>query len=146
MSIKRNWMIYLSLIIYLAASLLILLLGAEQFQEDQNPYLIKTVLIIGLFAVIILINVVFYIITRPFLLKLGSHLRRLMPVVEILCILLIAIGGIILRVNYIQNNPVAMDSDYKFYYDVAVMIKDGTLTTQSNNEYISLFPHTYGYA
>ena len=145
MSIKRNWMIYLSLFIYLAASLLILSFGLEQFQEIEQTYLVKTILIIGFFAVYITMNVLFYLFTRPILLKIGSHLRVLKYVLEGLLILAILGGGVALRLYYIKSYPVGMESDYKFYYDVAIMIKDGTLTTLSNNEYISLFPHTYGY-
>ncbi len=145
MSIKRNWMIYLSLFIYLAASLLILSFGLEQFQEIEQTYLVKTILIIGFFAVYITINILFYLFTRPILLKIGSHLRVLKYVLEGLVILAILGGGVALRLYYINSYPVGMESDYKFYYDVAIMIKDGTLTTLSNNEYISLFPHTYGY-
>ena len=145
MSIKRNWMIYISLFIYLAASLLILSFGLEQFQEIEQTYLVKTILIIGFFAVYITINILFYLFTRPILLKIGSHLRVLKYVLEGLLILAILGGGVALRLYYINSYPVGMESDYKFYYDVAIMIKDGTLTTLSNNEYISLFPHTYGY-
>jgi hypothetical protein len=145
MSIKRNWMIYLSLFIYLAASLLILSFGLEQFHEIEQTYLVKTILIIGFFAVYITMNVLFYLFTRPILLKIGSHLRVLKYVLEGLVILAILGGGVALRLYYIKSYPVGMESDYKFYYDVAIMIKDGTLTTVSNNEYISLFPHTYGY-
>ncbi len=145
MSIKRNWMIYLSLFIYLAASLLILSFGLEQFQEIEETYLVKTILIIGFFTVYIVINVLFYLFTRPILLKIGSHLRVLKYIVEGLLILAILGGGVALRMYFLNSYPVGMESDYKFYYEVAIMIKDGTLTTLSNNEYISLFPHTYGY-
>ena len=147
MSIKRNWIIYLSLIIYLAASLLILIFGMEQFNDTvPYPYLTKFTIVVGCFAIYIILNIIFYLLTRPILIKLFSRIAKIQVVAEIPIVLLILAGGIALRVYYIRTYPVAMESDYKFYYDVAIMIKDNTLTTLSNNEYISLFPHTYGYA
>ena len=147
MSLRRNWFIYLSLLLYMAASVLILIFGISGF-GSQKPYsyFAQAALLVGCFAAFIVINSLFYLVTMPVVIKLLRPMRRLAIFAEILIILSVLIMGLILRINYIKTNPVNMESDYKFYYDVAGMIKDHTLLEKSSNEYIALFPHTFGYS
>jgi len=147
MGFRRNWFVYLSQLLYMAAAILILIFGVTQYSTQKKyPYLAQTMLIVGFFAAFIIINIILYLITRPFLIRLLTPLKKVSGLFEAIIVLLILGAGLALRIYYIQTYPVAMESDYKFYYDVANMIKDGTLLEKSNNEYIALFPHTYGYS
>ena len=147
MSFQRNWFIYLSLFLYMAASILILIFGISGFHAGKPySYFAQAALLTGCFAVFIVINILFYLVTRPVILRLLKPLKRLPGLIEIMLILTILTMGLLLRISYIRSYPVGMESDYKFYYDVANMIKDHTLLEKSNNEYIALFPHTFGYS
>lgn len=147
MGLRRNWFAYLAQFLYLAASLLILIFGVTQFADKEKyPYLTQMLMILGLFMVFIIANVFFYLITRPKLITLLTPIKKASIWVEAVFVLIVLIAGLVIRIYYINKYQVAMESDYKFYYDVARMIKEGTLLTESNNEYIALFPHTIGYS
>jgi len=147
MGFRRNWFIYLSLFLYLAASIMILNLGITGLADQrENSYLINALLYLGFFGGYVLINILFFLITRPWLVKLVTPLKKVSPWLEALLVIFILAAGIALRFYYIYHYPVAMESDYKLYYDVATLIKEGTLLTESNNEFVALFPHTFGCA
>lgn len=147
MSFRRNWFIFLSLNLSLAAIFLILVFGITGFQKDsKSPYFVQTMLIAGFFGIFILMNLLFYLITIPKLVTLFKRMRKASIWLEAFLVLIILGAGLAIRIYFIKNYPVAMESDYKFYFDVASLIHKGTLVTESNNEYICLFPNTYGYA
>ncbi len=147
MSFRRNWFTYLSLYLYLAAGLLILIFGVTQFKEGKEyPLLSQALLIIGIVAAFAVIHLLFYLLTRPAMVMAGEFIKSKCPWLEWLFVLVILAGGIVLRIQYINTYSVNMESDYKFYYDVAKMIMNHTLLTQANNEYICLFPNTFGYS
>lgn len=147
MNFKKNWFVSLAGYLYLAVAVLILIFGVTQFAEERKyPYLTQIILVIGFFVILMGINVVCYLITRPRFVIWISRFRKASPWIEAVLVVLILVIGLILRINFIKSYPVAMESDYKFYYDVAKLINNGTLLTESNNEYIALFPHTIGYA
>jgi|GEM_PF-2021483 len=147
MSFRRNWFIYLALSIYMAATLLIFIFGVNQFKERLlYPYLSQVILIVGFLVFFVLINMFFYIITRPKLVKLFMPRKKLAAWSEAIFVILILVAGVAVRLYYIHSYPLEMESDYKFYYDVAKMIRQGTLLTESNNEFICLFPNTFGYS
>ncbi|MGB8450893.1 MAG: hypothetical protein WCD89_01035 [Anaerocolumna sp.] len=147
MSFRRNWFTYLSLYLYLTAGVLILIFGVTQFKEGKEyPLLSQVLLILGMFAVFAIIHMLLYLLTRPGMVMAGEYIKRKCPWIEWLFVLLILAGGIVLRIQYINTYSVNMESDYKFYYDVAKMIMNHTLLTQANNEYICLFPNTFGYS
>lgn len=147
MSFRRNWFSYLAMYLYLAAGLLILIFGVTQFKEGKEyPLLSQVLLILGIFGAIAVIHALFYLMTRPSMVMAGEFMKRKCPWLEGLFVVLVLAGGIVLRIWYIKAYTVSMESDYKFYYDVAKMIMDHTLLTQANNEYIALFPNTFGYS
>jgi hypothetical protein len=147
MSFRRNWFTYLALYLYLAAGLLILIFGVTQFKEGKEyPLLSQVLLILGIFGAIAVIHFLFYLLTRPSMVMAGEFIKRKCPWLEWLFVVLVLAGGIVLRIWYINAYSVNMESDYKFYYDVAKMIMNHTLLTQANNEYIALFPNTFGYS
>ncbi|MBB2184328.1 glycosyltransferase family 39 protein [Lachnospiraceae bacterium MD1] len=147
MNLKKNWFTNLAGYLYLAATALILIFGVTQFAEERKyPYLTQIILVIGFFVVLMGINMICYLITRPRFVIWIARFRKASPWIEAVLVILILTIGLILRIKFIKSYPVDMESDYKFYYDVARLIKNGTLLTESNNEYIALFPHTIGYA
>lgn len=70
----------------------------------------------------------------------GKYLEALI----VICVLAAAAA---IRVYVVRTVPMEPESDYKTYYEVAEYIARGTLTTQGTGycDYISLFPHVYGY-
>ena len=147
MSFRRNWLIYLALILYLMISMLILNMGINEIVgQGENSYFIQTILYVGFFGICILINVLFFLITRIWIIrKILPHKKVGYWIEGVTVIILLAIG-LVIRIYYIIHYPVAMESDYKIYYDIAIMIKNGTLLTESNNEFIALFPNVFGYS
>ncbi len=147
MSFRRNWFTYLSLFLYMAAALLILIFGVTQFKEGKEyPLLSQMLLIVGIFGVFALINLLFYFLTRPGMVMVQDYIKKKCIWVEWLFVIGVLAAGIVFRIWYINTYSVGMESDYKFYYDVAKMIRNNTLLTQANNEYIALFPNTFGYS
>lgn len=55
--------------------------------------------------------------------------------------------GFSLRLYILRNMPMQPSSDYKTYYEIAELICKGTLTQEGKGycDYISMFPHVYGY-
>lgn len=143
MTIKKNFFIKFS--IFLAAAVLvhIFILAVTEFQARESEQYVSQAVIT--FSLILSLPVMYLL---NFLsAKLAAHLgKALKLIIELALLLIIAAAGLYLRLLVIKAYPLAMESDYKFYYDVAVMLKNGTILTQSNNEYISLFPNTFGYS
>jgi len=147
MTFKRNWFIYFALFLYLAAVMLIMILAVTQLQKDlAYPYLTQMLLIIGFFGVLMLIQILSYIITRPWVQRIFAPMKKAGIWIEAVMVVFVLITGLLLRLYFIRTYPVKLESDYKLYYDVATMLVKGTLATEANNEYIALFPNTFGYS
>ena len=59
----------------------------------------------------------------------------------------ILIAAFLVRLVYIEKMPVEPESDYRLYYELALYLCSGKPLASSNyyTNYISLFPHVYGY-
>jgi hypothetical protein len=67
--------------------------------------------------------------------------------IEAVIVAAVLITAASLRIWVIRNLPVQPSSDYKTYYDVAVLLSQGNLIKDGVNfcDYISQFPHVIGY-
>ena len=132
-----------SLAVFFSVACVIGRLGAGQ----EYPYFLK-----GVFVLIFLGLSVGILLLGMFWARLDIR-RRLMDlpvltrIAEGLCAALLLIIGTILRVWVIKNLPMAPESDYKTYYEIADLISRGVLLTEGPGycDYVSMFPHVFGY-
>ena len=143
MTIKKNFFIKFSIFLAAAALVHIFILAITEFQaRESEQYVSQAVITLSL-----ILSLPLMYLLNLLSAKLAAHMGKILKlIIELALLLIIAVAGLYLRVLVIKTYPLAMESDYKFYYDVAVMLKNGTILTQSNNEYISLFPNTFGYS
>ena len=116
-------------------------------EGQEYPYLLKGYWLIGMFASLIILLVVWAVWSRLDISTKLAKYPKLLWVIELLIMLCIVIAGSYLRYRIICELPMAPESDYKTYYEMAVMIHDGTLLEEGVGycDYVAMFPHVYGY-
>lgn len=145
MACKKNWFylfcISFSVIgfLYIFVSI-ITSLGAAQ----EYPYLLKGLLILGIFLGWILVQFLSKVVVR---LGLSESLLKRKNLIQIEGLVIIGLLAVVVRVWAINNFPITPTSDYKTYYEIADLLLKGTIQKDGKGycEYIAMFPHVYGY-
>ena len=118
-------------------------LGAGQ----EYPYLLKGAWILGALALTLALLGACALWAR---LDMSRKLARFpgpARAVEYLLAALLVLAGAFLRYQVIRTMPMEPDSDYKTYYEMAVLLHRGTLVEAGVGycDYVSMFPHVFGY-
>jgi hypothetical protein len=148
MSLKKNWFYHLSIAGAAIGLLYILICGFMHLGEGQEyPYLPKGLLLIGIFITWMLVSMVTAIAGKLEMyhrMQLNSKYIKYAEIVFVAFILILAAA---IRVIVIIKLPMQPASDYKTYYEIAALLKDGTIQKEGEGycNYIAMFPHVMGY-
>lgn len=148
MTIRKNFFYYFAVLVYIFCILFSIVCVFNRIGEGQEyPYLLKGAWLIGMFVFLILLMLFWALWSRLDFSGLLKRIPKISLALEIVIVLAIIISGTLLRYWVIQNFPMAPESDYKTYYEMAVMIHDGTLLEEGTGycDYVAMFPHVYGF-
>ena len=148
MKLQKNFFFMFATLIFILSVLFSAACVIGRLGDGQEyPYYLKglsVLIFLGLAIVILLFGMLWA--------RLDVR-RRLMElpipglIAESLCAALLLITGLILRVWVIKNFPMAPESDYRTYYELAGLISKGTLLKDGPGycDYVSMFPHVFGF-
>lgn len=145
---KKSAFSYFVIILYLIGTLYILICGVNNLGEGQEyPYVLQ-----GLFLVLFVllwlgVNAMAGLFARFEHSGYSFKRKRLSWMLEAVFVLGILGAALYIRLLYIQEMPMKPESDYKTYYEVADLLKRGTLVEDGTGycDYIAMFPHVFGY-
>lgn len=149
MNLKKNWFYYLSISFAVIGLLYILVCGFMSIGEGQEyPYIPKGMLLIGIFVVWMLMTLITGIAARIHISKKQKINPKFFTYAEIGLVVLILAAAAAVRLYVIAQFPMQPESDYKTYYEIAVLLKDGTIQKEGKgySDYIAMFPHVMGYS
>ena len=114
---------------------------------QEYPYLLKGAWVLGILVLMLALLGECALGCR---LDISSRLERftgLTHILEYLLAALLLLTGAFLRFQVIRSLPMEPDSDYKTYYEMAVLLNQGTLVEAGTGycDYVSMFPHVFGY-
>lgn len=149
MQARKTWFAGLCAFLYLCGSVYTLLSGLSTLGEGREyPYLYPAGLIVLMCAAFFGAVVVCTLCARfRFAEKLSVHPLAASTLEWSLgAVILLTSFGV--RMVYIRHFPMAPESDYKTYYEIAQLINRGTLLEDGAGycDYVSMFPHVYGYS
>lgn len=148
MKLEKNWFYKFCIALSVAGIAYILICGVSNMGGNQKyPYVMKGMLILVFFLAWVgvhffaLLSARFYVVSR--LLKR----KRLSLGMESIYVILIMGAAFAIRYAVILHFPMEPASDYKTYYEIAEMMKNGTLQEKGEGycNYIAMFPHIIGY-
>lgn len=154
MSLKKNWLTYVCLAIFEVMIGFILITGVWNFGNTgiegkavDYPFLTMGAFLIMLLLSVLIVNAIFYLITKFKIYRFFSTKCKINIGIEIVIVLSILLISGYLRILMIKNFPLEVESDYKTYYTIAEFLKKGTLSIDAPIicEYISRFSHVIGY-
>ena len=148
MKLRKNVFFYFAVLVFLLCVLFAMACVFHRLGEGQEyPYLLKGAWLLGILCLVFGLLIVSALWSR---LRINHRLlrfQRLLNGVEYLLAALLITAGVFLRFLVIQNLPMEPDSDYKTYYEMAVLLHRGTLIEAGVGycDYVSMFPHVFGY-
>ncbi|MFA9378054.1 MAG: ArnT family glycosyltransferase [Lachnotalea sp.] len=148
MNLKKNLFYHLSMAIATIGLLYILVCGFMSLGEGQEyPYLPKGLLLISILAIWMIVSVITAIIAKIELAKSTYISSKFLKYAEIAFVILILAAAAAIRVIVIAKLPMQPASDYKTYYEIAQLLKAGTIQKAGKGycNYIAMFPHVMGY-
>lgn len=148
MKLEKNWFYQLCILLSVVGMAYILICGVSDISKSQQyPYARKGILILVFFLTWVGVHFVALLFAR---LNVGARLlkrKKLSIGLESVYVILVLLAAFGLRYAVIVNLPMEPASDYKTYYEVADMMKHGTLLEKGEGycNYIAMFPHIIGY-
>lgn len=148
MVLKKNWFYYLSIALAILGLLYILVCGFMSLGAGQEyPYLPKGILLIGILVIwmfLVFSTNVLAKIRMSQRIKVNPNVLKYAEIIFVILILALAAG---VRIWAIIKFPMKPASDYKTYYEIALLLKDGTIQKEGKGycNYIAMFPHVMGY-
>ncbi len=149
MKLEKNWFYNFCIALSIVGIAYILICGISNVGENQEyPYVMKGILLAGFFLAWMLVQFLAQVTARLGLADKLNEKRKLAITLETLYVVLIIGAAIIVRYMVILKFPMQPESDYKTYYEIAGLLKNGTLQEQGEGyiNYISMFPHVIGYS
>lgn len=115
---------------------------------QKYPYLMQGAFLLLLLGAWLLLNMVTAMAAKLEWEKLGKTKPRLVNVVEAIFAVAVLCGAAWVRLGVIRNFPMEPASDYKTFYEIAELLKKGTIQKDSAYycDYIAMFPYVYGYS
>jgi len=148
MKLEKNWLYQFSISLSILGLLYIIICGVSFFGEGHEyNFYYKGILLLTLFGAWILIQFFAMISARFELLKKLAVKKKWVIIGEWIFVTVILILAFILRIIVIQKIPMQVASDYKTYYEIADLLKQGTIQEAGKGycNYIAMFPHVMGY-
>ncbi len=149
MQIRKTWFAELCIFLYLCGSAYTLLSGISTLGVgSEYPYLSPALVILTISGALLAAVVIACVSARLELPARAARHWLVMSMLEWGCAAAILLASFFIRVIYVQHFPMTPSSDYKTYYEIAQLINSGTLLEDGVGycEYISMFPHVYGYS
>ncbi len=149
MQIRKTWFAELCIFLYLCGSAYTLLSGISTLGVgSEYPYLSPALVILTISGALLAAVVIACVSARLELPARAARHWLVMSMLEWGCAAAILLASFCIRVIYVQHFPMTPSSDYKTYYEIAQLINSGTLLEDGVGycEYISMFPHVYGYS
>lgn len=148
MRLEKNWFYQLCLSLSIVGLLYILIAGVSSIGEGQEyTYFLKGLLILGLFALWVFVQFIAMMAARFKLSEKLSVNKKYVRVGEYIFVGIILAVALAVRIMVIDKIPMQVESDYKTYYEIADLLKQGTLIKEGKGycNYIAMFPHVMGY-
>ena len=148
MAARKNWFTKLCLWLFLLSSAFSIILYFMQWETKTQYLYFYSAYRIFFVASFVLTGYFFaasFASCSPFFAKKNVQVERFF---EWSVGLLILAASCYVRVRYIQRVPMEPAGDYKIYYELAKLIKEGNFLQEGGAycDYVALFPHTYGYS
>lgn len=145
---KKSVFAYFVNILFLVAVLYALICGVSDLGVGREyPYLIR-----GGFFILLLVcwgacNALAAFAARVEIEDLVRKHRRTFNVAEAVFVLVVLVAAAWLRIEALRSFPMQPASDFKTYYEIAELLKNGTIQKKGVGycDYIAQFPHVYGY-
>lgn len=148
MKLEKNWFYNFCIALSVVAIAYILICGVSNMGgSEKYPYVMKGMLILVFFLAWVGVHFFALLSAR---LDMASRLlkrKKLTMGMESIYVILILGAAFALRYGVIVHFPMEPASDYKTYYEIAEMMKNGTLQEKGEGycNYIAMFPHIIGY-
>jgi len=148
MKIRRNWFNIFAMVIYEIVILYALTCTIGKLGNGQEyPYLLK-----GRWMLFIIIATILVFLFGTLWTRLGMREKmcrhtKTAGIIEAISVFAVILSGTAIRIWYINNMPMKPLSDYKTYFEIAQMLKAGTLLELGTGycDYVAIFPHVLGY-
>lgn len=148
MRMKKNWFYNFCLALAVAGMAYILIAGVTSVGSDQKyPYAMKGLLILVFFLAWVGVHFIALLLARMGIARKLAERKSLVTGLEVFFVILVLAAALFVRYLVIAKLPMQPESDYKTYYEIARMLKDGTLQEKGEGycSYIAMFPHIIGY-
>ncbi|NNJ31576.1 ArnT family glycosyltransferase [Lacrimispora defluvii] len=148
MRLEKNWFYHFCIALSIAGMGYILIAGVSDAQGNQEyPYAMKGLLILIFFLTWAGVNFLALLSAR---FAINAKLKKYhiyLLAMEVIYVILILVLAFAARLFVIRNLPMEPASDYKTYYEIAKMLKEGVLQEKGEGycNYIGMFPHIMGY-
>lgn len=145
---KKNWFYNFCTALAVAGMAYILIAGVSSVGGNQEyPYAMKGLLIFVFLLAWVGVHFIALLSARLGIAHKLDGKKRLVMGLEAFFVILVLAVAFILRYDVIVKLPMQPVSDYKTYYEIAQMLKEGTLQEAGEGycNYIAMFPHIIGY-
>lgn len=149
MSVKKTWFSYLSIFLFLCGGLLIFVCAVNTLGEGREyPYYVKGMVLVIIAAAYLAVTIFSILCIRLNLKQFAQKHEKHILVAEWFLAFLILMASFALRVWFVRNYPMQPQSDYKTFYEIAILLNKGTLLEDGVGycDYIAVFPHVLGYS
>ncbi len=147
MRLEKNWFYHFCIALSIAGMGYILIAGVSDAQGNQEyPYAMKGLLILIFFLTWAGVNFLALLSARLSITAKLKKYHNYLLAMEVIYVILILILAFAVRLFVIENLPMEPASDYKTYYEIAKMLKEGVLQEKGEGycNYIGMFPHILG--
>lgn len=148
MKLEKNWFYSFCIALSIAGMAYILITGVSDVQGNQEyPYAMKGMLILIFFLTWSGVNFFALLSARIGITAKLRKYHKYLSGMEVIYVFLVLTLAFAARVFVIRELPMEPASDYKTYYEIAKMLKEGVLQEKGEGycNYIGMFPHILGY-
>lgn len=145
---KKNAFGYFVNILFLVGILYALVCGISDLGVGREyPYVIRGGFFVLLLAIWVFLNAGAAMAARLELEDLARRKKRTLNLLEAAFVILVLLAAAWVRVKTIASFPMQPASDFKTYYEIADLLRRGTIQKDGAGycDYIAMFPHVYGY-
>lgn len=149
MEIRKTWFSYLALFLFAFGTLYILICGTGEIGTGQEyPYLAKGQLMLVLAVFFLAGHGAAILAARFHLDDWREKNRKLFQILEGAAVALILLASFAVRLWVVKSIPMAPESDYKTYYEIAQLLNKDALLEEGAGycDYVAIFPHVLGYS
>ena len=149
MRLEKNWFYNFCVSLSIVGLLYIVISGFSSLGAGQEySYFFKGVLIVGLFGLWTVVNFLSVISARLSLQGRFSTDKKWVLFLEGMFVVAVMVAAFLIRLLVIQKIPMQVESDYKTYYEIADLLKQGNIQEEGEGycNYIAMFPHVMGYS